>query len=359
MKSLSEVYSDKRVLITGDTGFKGTWLVHWLKLLGAEVFGLALPAESNSLFKSTSLERVITHIDGALRDFENTRNIVQEIAPDFVFHLAAQALVIESYESPQPTFMSNVGGTLNVLEAVRVRDKSCSVVVVTTDKCYENSEWVFAYRENDPMGGHDPYSASKGCAELLVASYQRSFFNGGPIRCGTARAGNVIGPGDWAKDRIVPDIMRSIFNSSELEIRNPNSIRPWQHVLEPLSGYLTLGAHLAGESGLNYCQPYNFGPRPESARSVGEIVQLLAASPGVDINHRISDDAGPHEAKYLKLSIDRAIAELNWNPVWDFETTLEKTWTGYRDINIADVSASTVVNQQIESYCSDSKSSYY
>ena len=356
MTLLETAFAGKSVLVTGDTGFKGAWLSEWMVSLGARVFGLALPAEPDSLFSALSLQERVDHVDCDVRDYSAVAARIDAVNPDFVFHLAAQALVRDSYDIPRDTFETNVTGTLNVLEAIRQRGQPCRVVVVSTDKCYENREWAYAYREADAMGGHDPYSASKGCVEVLTSSYNRSFFNGTPIRCATARAGNVIGAGDWAKDRIVPDMMRAVRDSFSASIRNPNAIRPWQHVLEPVSGYMILGARLDGDDGESHRTAYNFGPRPESAKSVGALVGELAKHCGDRLVANVNPDGGPHEAQYLKLAIDKAVAELGWAPVWDFKDTIRNTWEGYDKLMASPATAAETVRGQISQYTADARS---
>lgn len=324
-------YRGKRVLLTGDTGFKGSWLALWLSRLGAEVHGLALPpAEPHWLFVQAGLAGAIRHRDGDIRDPLVVDRAVDEVRPDVVFHLAAQALVRSSYGEPVGTVATNVMGSVHVLDALRRAGRPCSVVMVTSDKCYENREWPYAYRENDPMGGHDVYSMSKGAAELVVASYRRSFFPpGGPIAVASARAGNVIGPGDWALDRIVPDAMRTLLHGGVLQVRNPGATRPWQHVLEPLSGYLWLGALLQRDGHEHIRDGWNFGPGLDAARSVAELADEMVRALG---HGRWSTDrAGshPHEATFLRLSIEKASSLLGWRPVWDFATTVRRTVEGY------------------------------
>lgn len=349
--ALREAYAGKRVLVTGDTGFKGAWLVHWLLELGADVTGLALPAEAQTLFSATDLGARYAHADGDIRDGGVCRDAVSA-KPEVIFHLAAQALVRPSYESPLETFATNVMGTANLLDAVREAGRPTAVVVVTSDKCYENSEWAHAYRENDPLGGHDPYSASKGACELVCASYRRSFLSAMGVKLATARAGNVVGPADWSTARIVPDVMRALFAGEPVVIRSPASVRPWQHVLEPLSGYLWLGAKLLGESGASFAKPYNFGPHPESCRSVADLVRGTHSSLGRGEWRDASDGSHPHEAKLLKLAIDLAVAELRWRPVWGFEETLSRTARGYVALQHASdaLAATAVVADEIAAY---------
>ena len=328
-----DIYRGKRILLTGDTGFKGSWLAFWLSELGADVTGLALPPVSQEgSYVKADIPSVIKHVDQDIRARDEVARIVCDVQPDVVFHLAAQALVRESYQNPVETVETNIMGTVNLLDAVRVLGKPCSIVVVTSDKCYENREWVYPYRENDSMGGYDVYSASKGCVELMCSAYRRSFFNeGNGVFLGTARAGNVIGPGDWAVDRIVPDTMRSFRNGETLIIRNPHAIRPWQHVLEPLAGYLRLGERLLLK-GDEYAEAWNFGPYPDSARTVGELIAEIRKECSDGKYQVKSSIENPHEAHFLKLSIDKAIARLGWHPTWGFEETIKRTVKGYHKL---------------------------
>ena len=330
-------YKGKRVLLTGHTGFKGSWLWAWLHELGAEVFGLALAPESEQgLFVQAELAEWGDHFIGDIRDMDLVVKRVADIRPDIVFHLAAQPLVRESYEIPVETMATNVMGTVHVLEAVRRLGQPCAMVMITSDKCYENVERNYHYVESDPMGGYDPYSASKGAAELMIASYRRSFFpEEGAIAVASSRAGNVIGPGDWALDRIVPDAMRAFLKNETLIVRNPDAVRPWQHVLEPLGGYLLLGAKLMGAESVKYRQGWNFGPEDESARSVRDVANTMIQSwPGAkwESPPRTGE---PHEAKLLQLDISKAKTELDWRPIWNFEQAVERTVEGYRTLYAA------------------------
>ncbi len=327
---LGAAYRGKRVFVTGHTGFKGSWLCEWLLRLGAEVRGFSLAPEEGALFVELGLEkRLAHHQTGDIRDRAALGQAIEEFRPDHVFHMAAQPLVRVSYEQPLETFETNVNGTIHLLEALRQLRDPCAAVFVTTDKCYENREWLHGYREADCLGGNDPYSASKAMAELAIASYRRSFFTGSPVRIASARAGNVLGGGDWAADRIVPDAIRALKAGLEVPVRNPSSTRPWQHVLEPLGGYLLLGARLLGSSGADFCTAFNFGPWTDSNRSVRELVdEILKHWPGEWVD--TSDAASPHEAHLLHLSIDKACHLLGWKPVWNFAKTVEKTVDGYR-----------------------------
>jgi CDP-glucose 4,6-dehydratase len=319
----------KKVFVTGHTGFKGSWLSLWLQQLGAEVTGYALqPSTNPNLFEIAQVAQGMTSIIGDIRDGPMVANAMRQAAPDIVIHMAAQPLVRRSYADPVETYSTNVMGTVHLLEAVRQTPSVSAVVNVTTDKCYENKEWVWGYRENEPMGGFDPYSSSKGCAELITAAYRNSFFNAlkhseHKVALATARAGNVIGGGDWAEDRLIPDILRAIQNGQNVHIRNPHATRPWQHVLEPLSGYLALAERLSGAIGKEYAESWNFGPRDEDARPVQWIVEKLVSTWGNGAGWQLVGGVHPHEASYLKLDISKANARLDWVPKWPLHTALE------------------------------------
>ncbi len=332
-----DFWSKKRVLITGHTGFKGSWLCIWLHQLGAEVHGYALDTPTNPcLFDLANVNKTLqSHTVADIRDGATLSATMQQVQPEIVIHMAAQPLVRDSYFIPVDTYATNVMGTVNLLEAVRHCPSVRAVVNVTTDKCYENKEWVWGYRENEPMGGFDPYSSSKGCAELVTAAYRNSFFStfnsstpqhGAAIA--TARAGNVIGGGDWATDRLIPDIIRAILAKEPVRIRNPHAIRPWQHVLEPLSGYLSLAQQLY-EHGAEFAEGWNFGPADEDAKPVEWIVQRLCEQWGGDANYKIDTGDHPHEAHYLKLDCSKARMRLGWQPRWNLETALNAIveWT--------------------------------
>ena len=322
-------YAGKRVFITGHTGFKGSWLTEWLLALGAQVTGYSLPPPTNpALFEQLQLQTRIEHIEADVRDFNRLSHAVAAAQPDFVFHLAAQPLVRRSYEEPRETYEVNAMGTLHMLEALRPLRKPCAAVMITTDKCYENREWLYGYREEDPLGGYDPYSSSKAAAELIIAAYRRSFFGNSCVAVASARAGNVIGGGDWAADRIVPDCIRFLSRGESIPIRNAPATRPWQHVLEPLSGYLSLGANLLVRK--EVASAFNFGPDLRSNQSVGDLVErVLARWPGKA--HDASDANAPHEAGRLNLATDKAFHLLGWSPVWNFDETIEKTVDWYRE----------------------------
>ena len=335
----SGFYRGRRVLITGDTGFKGSWMSWWLHRLGAEVTGFALPpAHERGVYNAARIDQRIRHLDGNVRDFSALASALEQARPEVVFHLAAQAIVRESFERPLETTATNVMGTVHLMEAVRLSGLAPAVVVVTSDKCYENLEWPHGYREVDPMGGADVYSASKAAAEVLVASYRRSFLAAGggeAAQVATARAGNVIGPGDWAKDRIVVDAVSALFEGQPFVVRNPVSTRPWQHVLEPLSGYLWLATRLNGEHGEDFAEAWNFGPLPTAARSVRDLADLLCAAWGGGQWHQEPSPSGPREATFLRLCIDKAAARLGWSPAYDFDTAVRRTVAGYLDIDAA------------------------
>ncbi len=325
-----KAYRGKRVFLTGHTGFKGSWLSEWLLSLGAEVTGYSLrPPTDPALFEQLGLAARIRHIEADIRDLDRLTRAVADAQPEFVFHLAAQPLVRESYAQPRETYEVNVMGTLHVLEALRAVKHRCAAVMVTTDKCYENREWLYGYREEDALGGYDPYSSSKAAAELVIAAYRRSFFGNSPVAIASARAGHVIGGGDWATDRIVPDCIRFLSRGESIPIRNRHATRPWQHVLEPLSGYLSLGAQLS-EGGREIASAFNFGPNLQSNRSVAELVDaVLKFWPGQA--HDQSDPNAPHEAGRLNLATDKAFHLLGWSPVWDFDETIQKTVDWYRE----------------------------
>jgi CDP-glucose 4,6-dehydratase len=323
----------KRVLITGHTGFKGSWLALWLQQCGAEVAGYALaPLPSPTLYDAADAARGMHSVFGDIRDADRLTNLMRKFRPEITLHLAAQALVRESYAQPVETYSVNVMGTVHFLEAVRQTPGVRVALVITSDKCYENREWPWGYRENEPMGGHDPYSSSKGCAELVTAAYRASFFTNGsdvPV-VASARAGNVIGGGDWAKDRLIPDIVRSLQAERPVLIRSPHAIRPWQHVLEPLNGYLTLAEH-CWNAGTACAEGWNFGPNDMDARPVEWIVERMTALWGESARWERDDHPHPHEAHYLKLDASKAKMRLRWQPRLDLATTLEWVVAWYRE----------------------------
>jgi CDP-glucose 4,6-dehydratase len=320
-------WKDKAVLLTGHTGFKGSWLALWLQSMGAKVVGYSLAAPTNpSLFEVANVADCMTSVVGDIRDFSGLSRAFESCQPEIVIHMAAQSLVRYSYVNPVETYATNVMGTVHLMEAARQAKCVRAMVNVTSDKCYENREWIWGYRENEPMGGYDPYSNSKGCAELVTSAYRNSFFNPENIAdhgmaLASARAGNVIGGGDWASDRLIPDIMRAIAEGKPVRIRSPHAIRPWQHVLEPLSGYLILAQKL-WEGGAAYGEGWNFGPSDEDARPVSWIVDRLTREWGDDASWVLDKGEHPHEAHYLKLDCSKAKALLGWHPRWRLEEAL-------------------------------------
>jgi CDP-glucose 4,6-dehydratase len=329
---LSEVYHDRKVLITGDTGFKGSWLALWLHLLGAHVTGFGLPPKNHEdNFIVSGLGSKIDHIDGDIRDITVISDLISKSRPDYIFHLAAQALVLDSYKDPYKTFTTNVTGTLNVLEAIRKNPGVKAAVMVTSDKCYENQEWVHGYREFDPLGGRDPYSASKGAAEIVISSYIRSFYHerNAPA-VASVRAGNVIGGGDWSENRIIPDCVRSLKHNNPIEIRNPHSVRPWQHVLEPLYGYLLLGSNLSGPDGKKFCGPWNFGPYPCNIVTVEDLVKEMIHQWGNGRYTVPEREQKNKETDMLVLDINKAVHLLKWHPVLTLKKSVQFTIDEYR-----------------------------
>lgn len=335
MVDMSSVWKDRRVLVTGHTGFKGGWLTLWLSHLNAKITGLALAPESElGIYRAARADEGITsHIED-LRDADAVRRVVESCEPDVVFHLAAQPLVRLSYREPLLTYATNVMGTAHLMEAVRHSPSVKAVVVVTSDKCYENQEWHWGYRENDRLGGHDPYSNSKACTELVAAAYRSSYFqpevtSGHAAGVATVRAGNVIGGGDWATDRLIPDLLRSIESGTVTRIRSPGALRPWQHVLEPLSGYVLLAEHLLREPQA-YAQAWNFGPAEGDVKPVQWIVERLVATWGEGARWLLDDQLHPHEATYLNLDASLAAARLGWRPRWRLEQALDATVEWHR-----------------------------
>ena len=349
-----EFWRGKRILITGHTGFKGSWLSLWLQSMGAHVIGYALaPATNPSLFEVANVEQGMTSIIGDIRDLANLKTVFIEHQPEIVIHMAAQPLVRYSYLEPVETYSTNVMGTVNLLEAVRGTKSVKAVVNVTSDKCYENREWIWGYRENEAMGGYDPYSNSKGCAELVTAAYRNSYFHPGKyaehgVAIGSGRAGNVIGGGDWAEDRLIPDMMRAIINSEPVKIRNPHSIRPWQHVLEPLSGYLSLAQKLY-EEGPNFAEGWNFGPNDDDAKPVQWILDNLTKTWGDGASWKLDGGDHPHEAHYLKLDCSKAKMRLNWQPRWSLDKAIDQICVWHK-AHLAGADMRAMCLQQIKQY---------
>jgi len=340
-QSFAGSYQGRKIFITGHTGFKGSWLSLWLHYLGAQVTGYALDPPTNpSLFKLCRVDELIDSVIADIRDLKRLKESMLKAAPEIVIHMAAQPLVRDSYAMPVDTFAINVMGTVNLLETVRSCDSVRSVVVVTTDKVYENREWLRPYREGEPLGGYDPYSSSKACAELVASAYRSSFFSrphapDSPFQTSiaTARAGNVIGGGDWGKDRLIPDCIKALLSESKVMIRNLHAVRPWQHVLEPLSGYLTLARRLY-EEGSSYAEAWNFGPDEIDEKPVEWVVKRLCEKWGALGLYQIDGGVHHHEAGYLKLDSSKARSKLGWTPVWSLETAIDATveWTkAYKD----------------------------
>lgn len=350
---LRNSFNAKTVLITGHTGFKGAWLTAWLKSLGAKVVGIALdPPSEPAHFTVANIADGITDLRIDIRNRAAVEDAVVSAQPDFVFHLAAQALVRRSYDDPIETWQTNVLGTLHLLEALRKMDKPCAAVIITSDKCYDNVEWVWGYRETDAMGGPDPYSASKGAAELVIRSHIKSYFPKATskVRIASARAGNVIGGGDWAADRIVPDCVRAWSVNNDVKLRNPHSTRPWQHVLEPLSGYLSLAMALAQRPEL-HSEPFNFGPPAQQNHSVLELVQQMALHWDQVRWQDVSQSAvGPYESGLLKLNCDKALHYLRWHAVMGFEDTVRMTAEWYRAFYQQPARTAATTGSQIEAY---------
>lgn len=354
--TFSKIYKGKTVLVTGDTGFKGSWLVIWLLNLGANVIGYALsPKTEKDNYVICNLDEKITHIDGDITDYQKLLGVFSKYQPEVAFHFAAQSLVLESYKDPVYTYNTNVMGTVNFFEAVRHTPSVKVAINITSDKCYENREWVYGYREVDPMGGKDPYSASKGASEIITSSYLRSFFNqDNTANIASVRAGNVIGGGDWAAYRIFPDCMRALLNAKPIIIRNPESVRPWQHVLEPLSGYLTLGSFLYAE-GKKYSGAWNFGPLHRNMVSVKQLVEETIKHWGTGRYIVENEKNNSLEAGFLHLDISKAVNMLNWHPVLDFGQTIKFSIDEYK---IGDFTSKEIFNQRIDHIVKYTKSRY-
>ncbi|MBA3237373.1 MAG: CDP-glucose 4,6-dehydratase [Parachlamydiaceae bacterium] len=359
--SLSELYLGKKVLITGHTGFKGAWLAMMLRHLGATVVGYSLPPSTTpNLFELAELAHNLVHIEGDIRDYAHLKETITTHQPEIIFHLAAQAIVLDGYKSPKETFDVNSGGTVNVLEALRHSPFTKACILVTTDKCYENNDWSWGYRENDVLGGKDPYSASKSMAELAIAAYRSSFFSAShknPPLIASVRAGNIIGGGDFSPFRIIPDCMKALNQNETIEIRNPNSARPWLYVLDALNGYLQLGGRLLqGDS--TKADAWNFGPQENRAVTVQQLVEKAIAVWGKG-NYKIhSQENQPREMPFLRLSWDKAANELDWAPVYDWKEALESTVSWYRDYNEG-MTISKLCDEQISSYFQEKSNEIY
>ena len=351
MIQFADIYKNKKVLVTGYTGFKGSWLCLWLKKMGAHVTGYALQPETvPNHFNLLNLG--ISSVIGDIRNFKKVKDVFEEVKPEIIFHLAAQPLVRRSYRDPRETYETNIMGTVNVYEAARQCDSVRAIVCVTSDKVYENREWIWGYRENDPVGGYDPYSSSKGCAEIITSSYRNSFFNQeqssrkNSLLLASARAGNVIGGGDWAEDRLVPDIMRATARNETVTIRNPVSTRPWQHVLEPLSGYLLIGQKLLEGQG-SVAEAWNFGPLEEGAISVENVVERIKKN-WDKVSYVLGErTSSSHEANYLKIDCSKAHIKLKWFPVWDSKKAFAATTEWYREFYTQN---SLLSEKQLDSY---------
>jgi CDP-glucose 4,6-dehydratase len=351
---IKETYAGKRVFLTGHTGFKGSWLLKWLHMLGADVKGYALaPDPAFSLYKQLNGDAFCQSVIADLRDSSLVHDAINSFRPDFVFHLGAQSLVRASYDKPLETFATNVMGTAHVLDAMRFLNNPCTAVMITTDKVYENRESMHPYEETEPLGGKDPYSASKAACELVISSYRNSFFNIDKIKThrkaiASARSGNVIGGGDWALDRIIPDLVRAFRNGETLNIRNPESIRPWQHVLEPLGGYLLLAASLAKEPE-KFSGAWNFGPANEDTLRVRELVAVAKKYWDGSVDYPAMEDQ-PHEASLLRLDTTKAVEQLLWTPLYSSDESIELTINWYRAVLQKNESASAWVESQIKDY---------
>lgn len=347
---LRGIFKGRRVLVTGDTGFKGSWLALWMSELGAEVAGLALPPErEEDHFNAAGIERLIRHTTGDIRDYRVVDKVFTGFKPEFVFHLAARSLVRQSYEDPKLTFDTNVAGSVNILDAARLSQSLRSIVYVTSDKCYRNKEWVWGYRENDELGGRDPYSASKAAAEMVFSSYLESFFSKTEAAgAASVRAGNVIGGGDWAPERLVPDCVRALSAKRPVLLRNPGSTRPWQHVLDPLCGYILLAARLHNEPG-RFSGSWNFGPDADSMKTVKTLAEMMVSNWGSGEIHLAPEADAPHEARLLHLNCDKAKTLLGWRPAIGFEKAVADTVQWYRETAFG-ASALDISRNQIRNY---------
>ena len=349
----SNIYQNKKVIITGHNGFKGAWLSLWLKNLGAKVTGISLPHRAEeSFFKANGISELVEDINLDIRNLDSINNLIKKLQPDFVFHLAAQALVRRSYSDPLETWSTNLVGTLNILESLRLLENKCACILITSDKCYVNKEWAWGYRENDTLGGPDPYSASKACAELAIKSYVKSFFNdqqNSLVKISSARAGNVIGGGDWSEDRIVPDCIRAWSKGGIVELRSPSSTRPWQHVLEPLSGYLWLGSKLYNDESL-HGEAFNFGPQIAENNSVLHLVNTMGEY-WDKVKWVCNEEAGkPYEPALLNLNCDKAFFDLNWHSVLSFKETISYTIEWYKSFYENSSNIQSMSLNQIDNY---------
>lgn len=350
-----QFWHNKRVFLTGHTGFKGSWLCLWLHHLGVNLTGYALePPTKPSLFELANIDKLMNSTIGDIRDIEDLSKTMVAADPEIVIHMAAQPLVRESYNNPSETYAINVMGTVNLFEAVRCCKNVKAVINVTTDKCYENKEWIWGYRENEALGGYDPYSNSKACSELVTASYRDSFFNPKDyathgVGIASVRAGNVIGGGDWADDRLVPDIVRTILKGDKVSLRNPHAIRPWQYVLEPLSGYLMLAQRLY-ENGVEFSEAWNFGPNESDAKTVEWIVKRFSNQWGTSFEFNQDTGHNPHEANYLKLDSAKARNRLQWYPKWNIEQAIDRIVEWYKIYTRDGGDTRTICLQQIEDY---------
>jgi len=348
-------WKNKKVLVTGHTGFKGSWLTYWLLKMGARIKGISLPpATDPSMYNLVFTEHDLESVFGDIRDLDFLKKAIKKFEPDIIIHMAALTIVRESYENPIETLQTNVMGTANILETVKTLKNVRAVLCITSDKCYENREWHWKYREDDPMGGWDPYSASKGCAELVVSSYRRSFFprekyNSHGVAIATARAGNVIGGGDWSRDRLIPDCIRAFSKQEEVIIRNPDAIRPWQYILDLLHGYLLLVENLYTE-GTIYDGPWNFGPNDEDEKSVKSILDYLTSHWGNNVSWRLDDNHNPHEALYLKLDSSKSRFELKWTPRLGLEEVLDSVIEWYQAHYNGDGIIREVTDRQIQNF---------
>ncbi|MBN1983897.1 MAG: CDP-glucose 4,6-dehydratase [Chitinivibrionales bacterium] len=351
---MNNFWNNKRVFVTGHTGFKGSWLCLWLTRLGALVSGYALhPPTNPNLFDLINLKSLINSTIGDIRDLQKLKKIISDFQPEIVFHLAAQPLVRVSYTCPVETYETNIMGTVNILESIKFCQSVRSVVLVTSDKCYENKEWHWGYREIEQMGGYDPYSSSKGCAELVINAYRSSFFNPANFKThrtslASVRAGNVVGGGDWAQDRLIPDSMKALLEEKPIIIRNPAAIRPWQHVLEPLFGYLSVAQKLF-EEGPEFGQPWNFGPNDDDCKPVIDIVEYICKQWGDNAHFTVSDNYGPHEAHYLKLDCSKSKNLLHWKPHLNLHASLDIIISWYKNFR-KNADMHTISSNQILEY---------